>query len=268
MRSHLCSALLLLAFSLGSGCDHARSEPATGNTTGPSSCHIALIDESHFPTFSVRRDALAAVDTVPGTRKAYFAMGCFWGSESMLGSLPGVLGTRVGFSGGTTPDPSYSNIGDHVETVEVTYDPKKVSYRELLDHFWAHHNARAKPIFRQYASAIFCETREEEKAAKAERAALQKKTETDKLLTAVLPFKAFYPASDHHQKYYLQQDKALFKALQDQHLALNSVLATKLNSVAGDDGDRAQLADSLSELGIEPDVQAELFRRARWPEPR
>lgn len=264
----MCSALLLLALSLGCGCAPARSEPAADKAVGASSCHISLVDESHFPTFSVHRDALATVDSLPGTRKAYFAMGCFWGSESMLGSLPGVLGTRVGFSGGTAPDPSYSNIGDHVETVEVTYDPQKVTYQQLLDHFWAHHNARAKPIFRQYASAIFCETPQEETEAKAERASLQEKGGTDKLLTAILPFKAFYPASDNHQKYYLQQDKALFKALQEQHLALNSVLATKLNSVAGADGDRAQLARSLSELGLEPEVQAELFRRARWPEPR
>lgn len=171
----------------------------------PTTCHFFVDPVGTCPelTWDVAAELLARQR--PELRRAYFAMGCFWGSEAMLAGCPGVEFTQVGFSGGTTPAPSYSAIGDHVETVEVSYDPQKVSYSQLLDYFWRHHNAHAKPIFRQYASAIFTLGSVEAQRAKESRNA-RRSAQGEPLLTAVLPLERFYPAEASHQKHYLQQD--------------------------------------------------------------
>ena len=179
-----------------------------------------------------------------------------------MASAPGVVSTRVGFSGGTFPNPNYSAIGDHVETVEVLYDPIVITYSELLRHFWRHHNSRAKPIFRQYASAIFCMEKAQIEVAKKEREAWQAQGEK-KVLTAILPAGEFYPAAENHQKYYLQQDTVLLSGLPEKD-RLHTLLAAKLNAVAGRAGDRADLKRTLEELGVDETAQQNLFARALW----
>jgi methionine-S-sulfoxide reductase len=203
---------------------------------------------------------------MPKLRKAYFAMGCFWGSEAMLGSCPGVMFTRVGFSGGSLPDPSYSAIGDHVETVEVLFDPEQVTYSQLLDHFWSHHNARTRPIFRQYASAIFTVDAEQERLAKEVRERRRAQGGSDPLLTAIKPLERFYPADPGHQKYYLSQDPELLAEMpRDGDAKMQTRLATKLNALIGHEGDRAALKASLEELGLADEQAEALFLRACWP---
>jgi peptide-methionine (S)-S-oxide reductase len=189
---------------------------------------------------------------VPGLETAYFAMGCFWGSEAMLASCPGVEFTRVGFAGGSFPDPSYSAIGDHVETVEVMFDPEQVSYDELLDHFWNHHNASAKPIFRQYASAVFTTSPLQEKTAKAAR---KKRNSVSRqpILTTIRTLDRFYPASADHQKHYLSRDSELLAQLpRGSEQRLFTRLATKLNALAGQGGKQDDILQSLTELGVQP----------------
>lgn len=240
------------------------TQTASSVPVGQSQCRISLIDEQHNPEFQVDQSALL-VPSRPELRRAYFAMGCFWGSEAILASADGVVSTRVGFSGGSLENPSYSAIGDHVETVEVVYDPATISYEKLLSHFWKHHNARAKPIFRQYASAIFCLSDEELEKAKAERKLWQVSTGEEKILTAVLDLQKFYPAGQHHQKYYLQQDSVLADSLPSGEGRLRSLLATKLNAVAGRAGERESLEQQLKALGIDQKARELLFRRAVWP---
>ena len=143
MRFLLIAALLALTFC---GCTAGRAEVKAAEPQA-GQCRISLVDDKISPEFSVLESALVVPDP-DDYAKAYFAMGCFWGSEALMASAPGVVSTRVGFSGGTFPNPSYSAIGDHVETVEVLYDPAVITYPELLRHFWRHHNSRAKPIFR------------------------------------------------------------------------------------------------------------------------
>lgn len=257
---------ILLPFLLVfAGCSGpARSSASPIQAVQPEAgCKISLVDEEHHPDFQVHESALVDLSQEPNHCKAYFAMGCFWGSEAMLASAPGVVSTRVGFAGGSLPDPSYSAIGDHVETVEVVYDPSQINYEELLTHFWKNHNARAKPIFRQYASAIFCEDDKDLARAKSGREKWQATTGEEKVLTAVLPLQTFYPAGETHQKYYLQQDEVLLKSLPQQDL--NTLLATKLNAVSGRAGERATLEETLGELGISKEAQGVLFRRALWP---
>ena len=257
MKFLLIIALLALTVC---GCSAGRAEvKATEPQTGQ--CRISLVDDKVSPEFSVRESSLV-VPNPEDYAKAYFAMGCFWGSEALLASAPGVVATRVGFSGGTLPDPSYSAIGDHVETVEVLYDPSIITYPELLRHFWRHHNSRAKPIFRQYASAIFCVEKAQLEVAKKEREAWQARGE-EEVLTAILPAGEFFPAAENHQKYYLQQDSALFAGLPQEN-RLNTLLAAKLNAVSGRAGDRAALERTLEELGVDNNGRQNLFARALW----
>ena len=192
-------------------------------------------------------------------------MGCFWGSEAMLAGCPGVEFTTVGFAGGTTPDPTYQTVGDHVETVEVVYDPEQLSYPALLEYFWKHHNAHAKPLFRQYASAVFTTTPNETENAKSLRDR-KRSAEGEPLLTAVFPLQTFYPADLSHQKHYLQQDPELAELLPREGSSRWSTrLAVKLNALLGSGGGRKELHSALRELGVEDNTCLALFRRASRP---
>lgn len=234
-------------------------------SSGSARCNIPIDPTADVPPLALSPLAELLPEQMSGLRRAYFSMGCFWGSEAMLASAPGVLFTRAGFSGGRLPNPSYSAIGDHVETVEVIYDPEKISYEALLDHFWSHHNAHAKPIFRQYASAVFTDGTDQQEAALAQRRRRQASSKDDPLLTAVLPLERFYPAEESNQKYYLGADEKLLAAL-PRHGGnrLRTRLAGKLNAVAGRQGDRNQLKSSLVELGLTSESAEALLLRASW----
>ena len=134
------------------------------------------------------------------TKKATFGAGCFWGVEAAFRQVEGVTKTEVGFEGGMLADPTYrqvcSHTTGHAEVVEVTYDPERVSYGELLDVFWAKHNpVRPRASDDQYRSVIF--VHDEEQRAEAERSKAERKA-----ATFVEPAQTFYPADEHHQQYY------------------------------------------------------------------
>lgn len=140
---------------------------------------------------------------------AYFASGCFWGTEYHFGRHPGVIDTRVGYCGGHLMNPSYGEVcrGDsgHLETIEVTYDPKKVSYDKLCQLFFETHDfsqtdGQGPDIGSQYLSAIFYQNESEKKTALVLRDYLQEKGY--KVATSLRRFEVFFPAEDYHQKYY------------------------------------------------------------------
>ena len=143
--------------------------------------------------------------------KAIFAAGCFWGVEATFRQLPGVISTRVGYTGGQTSNPTYKDVctdrTGHAEAVEVTYDPAKLSYEKLLDVFWENHDPtqvnRQGPDFgTQYRSAIFFTTPEQETAACASKAALEKSHRFSKpIATQIVPAVTFHEAEDYHQQY-------------------------------------------------------------------
>jgi len=143
--------------------------------------------------------------------KAIFAAGCFWGVEATFRQIPGVLSTRVGYTGGETVNPTYKDVctdqTGHAEAVEVEYDPKQVSYDKLLNVFWENHdptqlNRQGPDWGTQYRSAIFYTTPEQEKAAKASKEAREKSGAYHKpIVTQIVPEVAFYPAEDYHQQY-------------------------------------------------------------------
>jgi peptide-methionine (S)-S-oxide reductase len=143
--------------------------------------------------------------------KATFAAGCFWGVEAAFRQVPGVVATRVGYTGGHTTDPTYervcSHTTGHAEAVEVTYDPERVSYEQLLDVFWTKHNPTTKnrqglDIGDQYRSAIFFHSPEQQEAAERTKEAVQAKLHwPKKVVTEIVPAPHFYEAEDYHQQY-------------------------------------------------------------------
>jgi len=143
--------------------------------------------------------------------KATFAAGCFWGVEAAFRAVPGVLGTQVGYTGGTTENPTYEQVcGDttgHAEAVEVTFDPAKVSYEQLLDLFFSIHDPtevnRQGPDFgSQYRSEIFVHDASQAKAAARAKAALETEKRFPRpIATAISPVATFWRAEEYHQQY-------------------------------------------------------------------
>jgi len=143
--------------------------------------------------------------------KASFAAGCFWGVEAAFRQVEGVLETAVGYSGGRTENPTYESVcagrTGHAETVEVEYDPAKVSYEQLLDVFWENHdpttlNRQGPDVGEQYRSAIFFRTPEEEGVAIASKENREKSGRYKRpIVTEITPASAFYRAEEYHQRY-------------------------------------------------------------------
>ncbi|GKS65502.1 peptide methionine sulfoxide reductase MsrA [Nitrospira sp.] len=144
--------------------------------------------------------------------KAYFAGGCFWCMEEAFESVDGVLWVFSGYMGGNVANPTYEQVSagrtGHAEAVEVTYDPMKVSYQQLLEAFWRNvdpltPNAQFCDHGSQYRSAVFYATDEEKRLAEASKAAIeQTKQFPTPIVTELVPASTFYQAEDYHQDYY------------------------------------------------------------------
>ena len=143
--------------------------------------------------------------------KATFAAGCFWGVEAAFRQVKGVVSTRVGYTGGHKENPTYKEVCSdktgHAEAVEVTFDPEKVSYDQLLKVFWSTHdptqlNRQGPDYGSQYRSAIFFHSPEQEKTARASKEKLQNSSEYKRpVVTQIEQAGAFYQAEDYHQQY-------------------------------------------------------------------
>lgn len=142
--------------------------------------------------------------------KATFAGGCFWGVEHLFNEIPGVIDAISGYAGGTRDNPTYEQVCSgrtgHAEAVEVTYDPAKVTYDELLNAFWNMHDPttldRQGPDHgHQYRSAIFFHNPEQEEAARKSAAAAQRYFDRP-IVTEIVPAPRFWPAEEYHQRYF------------------------------------------------------------------
>ncbi len=148
---------------------------------------------------------------------ATFAAGCFWGVEMTFRRVPGVTGTRVGYTGGTVEDPGYERVctgqTGHAEAVEVTFDPSRIGYDELLEAFWAVHDPtqldrQGPDVGTQYRSAIFTHGPEQEAAARASKERLQAAGQPGgQVVTQIEPAGPFYQAEDYHQRYFEKQGR-------------------------------------------------------------
>ena len=153
---------------------------------------------------------------------ATFAGGCFWGVEYYFSKIKGVASTRVGYIGGDEvecPNPTYEDVCSdetgYAEAIEITFDPKVVSYESLLDVFWTIHdpttlNRQGPDVGTQYRSAIFYHSVEQKKIAEASRKKWEGKLidKTKKIVTEIVPAKTFFPAEDYHQKYVMRTGRA------------------------------------------------------------
>jgi peptide-methionine (S)-S-oxide reductase len=144
-----------------------------------------------------------------GAERATFAAGCFWGVEAAFRQIEGVVQTAVGYAGGHVPDPSYRRVcrggTGHAESVEVWFDPARVSYAQLLETFWRIHNPTTRnrqgwDFGSQYRSAIFCHGAEQQELAIASRESEQR-SRRRRIVTQIVPASAFYRAEEYHQRY-------------------------------------------------------------------
>ncbi|MBL8423704.1 MAG: peptide-methionine (S)-S-oxide reductase MsrA [Candidatus Accumulibacter phosphatis] len=144
-------------------------------------------------------------------RTAIFAGGCFWCIEADFEKLPGVIAAESGYTAGRTVNPTYEQVSagstGHTEAIRVTYDPQKVSYRQLVDYFWRHIDPTVKnrqfcDVGSQYRSGIYWQNEAERKAAESSRDTLLASGKLPRIETEIVAASAFYPAEEYHQDYY------------------------------------------------------------------
>ncbi|MGE7776668.1 peptide-methionine (S)-S-oxide reductase MsrA [Chitinophaga sp. NPDC101104] len=148
------------------------------------------------------------------TAQATFGTGCFWCTEAQFQQLEGVLRVESGYSGGAKPNPTYEEVctgnTGHAEVVQITYDPAKISFAELLEAFFLAHdptqlNRQGNDVGTQYRSVIFYHDAEQQKEAEFYRKKVNESGAYDKpIVTEISPFTAFYKAENYHQDYYNQ----------------------------------------------------------------
>jgi peptide-methionine (S)-S-oxide reductase len=145
--------------------------------------------------------------TTTSTERAILAGGCFWGVQELLRSFPGVISTRVGYTGGDVPNATYRNHGSHAEAVEIIFDPSRITYRQLLEFFFQMHdpttlNRQGNDRGLSYRSAIFYTTDEQRKVAEDTIADVDaSKIWPGKVVTEVVPAGPFWEAEPEHQDY-------------------------------------------------------------------
>lgn len=147
--------------------------------------------------------------------KAVFAAGCFWEVEETFRKLPGVISTQVGYTGGKTQNPTYEDVctdtTGHAEALEITYNPEKITYKELLEIFWNNHNPttlnrQGPDIGTQYRSAIFYHSDAQKNEAEKSKLQLEKSGKyKNPIVTQIVPAGEFYPAEEYHQKYLMKK---------------------------------------------------------------
>lgn len=145
---------------------------------------------------------------------ATFAAGCFWSVEETFRTLKGVKETLVGYCGGTIKNPTYEDVCNgetgHAEAIQIKFNPKEISYEQLLEIFWATHNPttlnRQGPDFgTEYRSVIFYHSKEQKELAEKSKEKMNKEKFNGKIVTEIVPAKEFYPAEDYHQKYLMKR---------------------------------------------------------------
>ena len=161
--------------------------------------------------------------------------------------------TRVGYAGGSTEAPTYTNIGDHTETIQVDYDPTQITYRDLLAVFWDSHNPTLPAYSRQYASIVHYTDEEQRQAALASRAAEAERL-GEEILTEILPLMSFTRAEGYHQKYRLRGNELLSGEVAayypDDIGFTDSTTAMRLNAYLGGYGSRGLLEDEIEGYGL------------------
>ena len=167
--------------------------------------------------------------------------------------MPGIVRTRVGYTGGTTVDPTYHRLGDHTETLQVDFDPTVLSYADLLLHFWRSHDPGRPAWSTQYKAAVFVHDAEQERLAWESLNNVSAGTPRP-VRTEILPAQRFYLAEQYHQKYYLRGQRELRAEYLEVYPTLDELLGStavaRVNGYVGGYGTHAQLAAEIEELGL------------------
>jgi methionine-S-sulfoxide reductase len=170
----------------------------------------------------------------------------------------------VGYAGGEKENPTYHNLGDHTETLQVDYDPSKISYENLLDLFWEEHDPTSRSWSRQYKAVVFYHDDEQKRLASASRDRLAAKLGRT-IHTEVLPYSRFYAAEDYHQKYYLRGHRQILRQFQQHYPQaadlMNSTAAARVNGYLGGYGTSDALKADIDRLGLTEAAREELLER-------
>lgn len=202
---------------------------------------------------------------------ATFGMGCFWGPEARFGGIPGVFQTRVGFAGGKEPKPTYRQMGDHTETIQIEFDPLIISYEDILREFWRNHYPnRDNYKGRQYISLLHYHT--EQQRQMIER--IQKEMEVqlgEPIETEISSYTGFTQAEERHQKYYLKRyPKALEQLTEiypERELLTFSTFAARLNGFVKGYGTKDNVRKEIAHWNIgkvEKAYLTGLFLKLKW----
>ena len=174
--------------------------------------------------------------------------------------------TRVGYAGGTRENPTYRRIGDHMETVQIEYDPDRISYQELLEVFFSSHNPAHRSYARQYASAILYHDSGQKKLAE-EAMKRAERIRRKKIVTELLPYTGFTRAENYHQKYYLRNQENLhkfYRAIYPDPLRFtDSTAVARVNGYLGGNGSREQFEREAPGLGL-TDVEIRALKKLIW----
>jgi peptide-methionine (S)-S-oxide reductase len=156
------------------------------------------------------------------TERATFGSGCFWCTEAVFQQLRGVQSVQSGYSGGHTANPTYEQVCSgrtgHAEVIQITFDPKLISFDELLNVFWKTHdpttpNRQGHDVGTQYRSAIFYHNDDQQRIAEAYKEQLNASgTFGAPIVTEITPFRNFYPAEQYHQNYFNQNSEQSYCA--------------------------------------------------------
>ena len=164
-----------------------------------------------------------------------------------------MIRTRVGYAGGKKDAPTYRNMGDHTETVQVDYDPERITYPQLLDIFWKSHEPTSGRWSRQYMNVVFYQNQQQLRLSMASKAALERKI-GGTVKTKVLPLRSFTMAEDYHQKYILKGhddlESEISRIYPHHRDFVDSTAVTRLNGYAGGNGSRDQLLREVESLGL------------------
>ncbi|KQX53914.1 peptide-methionine (S)-S-oxide reductase MsrA [Paenibacillus sp. Root444D2] len=199
-------------------------------------------------------------------------MGCFWSPDALFGQLTGIIRTRVGFAGGTTDHPTYRQLGDHTETVDMDFDSSIVSLETLLNVFWSSHNPVNINDYKgqQYRSLILFRDPTQNNVIREVKRTTEERGQGI-LDTEVAPFTVFYPAEDRLQKYYLKRYPDAIKKLRtiiptDEELT-NATLAARLNGLAKGYTNLEKIINEIRTWQISGEEQEEiihLIKQIKW----
>jgi len=176
--------------------------------------------------------------------------------------MPGVIRTRVGYAGGEKSNPTYHNLGNHTETIQIDYDPQKISYERLLQVFWQSHDPTTQSSMTQYRSILFFHDEEQRRLAEESRKEWEETTGRT-IATDFRPSSIFWRAEDYHQKYYLRRHADLLRELTavypDADDFTDSTVAARLNGFMGGNGTAEILCEEIDGYGLSPQGREKLL---------